>query len=544
MRERKVRLGRHLAAKDWSYLWGWLVLAWVVCAAQWLYSVLPFRPWLESVARIHPLFVGVFVLLAQTRLWMVDPLFDTTAFWRTRPIGSARLLAAKVGSSFLLLVAPCSLIETLPLVVNPGLPERDLLLTLSGSLLWYGAFCAMAALIALFSRDLPTNAVLLAASAFVLLSWYGYRHRASPPEPLTLHGAAVEASRNLVLALFAIGASVLTLIALGRTRRRREALVLIGLALLLAFLLEQSWTLALVEPLAPRPTRSTDGRAPELRLRVVGPGGKFVDGYGPVTSGGIREARLSLSFAVDGPGEGLVLVQTGYDTAAVVGDQGNRRVHADVQRPAPVLAWWPYPAESALPCRNPAIHPPWETSGAPAGHMPFEVYRLRTAAPDDDSTPALSALRGRLFLSVRRPRVVARVAVRPGAVLSAPGHRLRIVQTSDGRLPLAVRMIREYVSPPIFGHAFATPPGWLLFYNARRAECLGKGGLTGSFGLPLPLRRVENTWGFDLGPLLALRPPVLELETSRRLARGGRAGPARGGRGRAPRRPLRGERFP
>jgi len=136
-----------------------------------------------------------------------------------------------------------------------------------------------------------------------------------------------------------------------------------------------------------------------------------------------------------------------------------------------------------------------------SGESPFEIFQLDAESSGDPSTPRLSEVRGRLFLSVLRPRVVVRAPARPGAVLAAPGDRVRIVDTWPDRRPIEVRLRRQFVAPAIFGEALTTPPEWLLLHNPARGECVRDGGGGGRSWRPsgLPLKGYDMSWSFGGG---------------------------------------------
>ena len=156
-----------------------------------------------------------------------------------------------------------------------------------------------------------------------------------------------------------------------------------------------------------------DRRAPEIQVRP-GRGGfsKSTVARGPFAREEHDDVRLSVAFAVEGLPPDLALMQTGYETTAVVDGRGSRHVRVDTRRPTRRV-WWNHPVEAVLPCRDPGFPPPWEPSVSLSGESPFEIFQLDAESSGDPSTPRLSEVRGRLFLSVLRPRVVVRAPARP-----------------------------------------------------------------------------------------------------------------------------------
>jgi hypothetical protein len=503
----------HLARKEWRYAWGWLLLAWAATGSLWLHLLGPWRGLglsggpARDLGLLHTLLVSLVVLLVQSRLFQMDPLFGTTSFWVTRPIGRWRLLFAKVAVAGMALVLPCSLIETAPLAaMGLHLPLRDLVLSAAGTVLWYSALCAVGAVPAVLTRGLTTMVLssLGGGIAGLLLFPYAGRPYLNSPGFFdgTLHGAAVEAGRAVTLAALAVGSSLAILVTLSRSGRRRETLILVGLSIVAVFVWDRSWSGGLLKTLAPPRT----GAAASVLVNPI----QASLGRGGYRQGGLRfpdrrpgaPAPLSVSFSLTGLPEGLVVEQTGYETTARVGGQDQRRVRVEWGR------WlgspnglWPNAIEMALDCREPHIHPPWESNEAPPDEPSFEIFQVAPASETDRSTPGLSEVRGTLFMSVVRPRLVARAPARTGETLEVPGHRFRIVGVSHERLPLQIRMIHDSVEPPLFRRAFATPAGWIVLHNPARKECLhdntyGSGSPL-TFGLPF--LRSDSAWVFNGG---------------------------------------------
>jgi hypothetical protein len=456
---------RHLMAKDWRYVRAGAIGSWALVVAAWAVVDLDPDLWfLTALVHALALLLPFFVF---GRLLQLDPVLGDTSFWLTRPIDRTVQLASKIAVGFGAVLAPCLVLSVAPLALRGlAMTPRDYVLTLGSMVIRYMFVAWFVLIVGAVARNLAET--LLAATAFALVVGGGvaiYDRYWVPAD------FVYEASFAVVLALLLPLQSILSIYVLYRWRRMAPAFTAFVLTGIAITAMGREWQWNLMKPLMAMAPRPAAGRRADWPIKV-----QVLSQHGLRRE--IRGAGPSLLVRIDGIPEGMSLVQTGFETRAVL--WSGREAHWDYATDWKLedeldRHWIPSAAEAALGCPRRA-----------STVREQDVQVLKSGI----DPRWMSHLDGRLRFLVVRTSVSQRAKV-DGGRLRFPGGR---VVGRSARLNEAVVLRLERLSLSPF--PWPTRPPSPQLFDPVSGDCvsLGTPTLRGGGSFTLPIEAVESRY--------------------------------------------------
>jgi hypothetical protein len=472
-----MRLLRHIVAKDLRRL-RWPLLAWLLiivvrvavtaARSELAFDDLSRRFALENLSDLLMLIDALMLVLLVSWLVHDEPLVGTDAFWLTRPIGSTRLMGAKLAFAILFLVAAPALAQSIVAAVavrSPGHAVRLLPGLLISQSLWVAALIAFATLTPSVTRFLLALVAAAAAGAvaisglIVLLMMRA--EESDYPTPELSDPSSVVPGWSLWLAVAVI------VIALQYRTRRPQLAICAGLAgVVSTVVIVTAWpwrsaglpepdpgawardsaaVTAVLDPGAPYVTdargmrrRSLVNKLIAVPIRLTGVPSRYA-----IQSLGVR-SRLELA-----GGSTVQSAQGGSVPVPLEGEQRAPAYLAPVQAvllPSQLVGW----RDESRVAQWPIV------LKLPAG----EYERVR-------STPGRLTATIEAFL--RESRLVGSIPLVPGATLNGATiqFELRRVERWPGGCSVLVREIRSTGSRPVFRRSYL-----YFLRNVQRGEAV------------------------------------------------------------------------
>jgi hypothetical protein len=451
----------HLMAKDWLYIRLWAFVCWGLTIAAWLALDMAGHPHLRHVSGVVHLIALLLPFVAVVRLFQLDPVLDSTAFWPTRPLGRTHVLAAKLAVAWGAVLGPCLLLSVAPLALRGmGLTARDYVLAVAAMLVRYLLIGWFALLVAGVARNLGAAALVAAALAVAIAV---VTHLSEIAFTST---APDDASFVVALSVLLPAQALVYLHVLYRTKRLGYAAAVVALSGVAILALRSewrsswsgSWMAVVAPPAAPRSV----GTRTHWPIRV-----EFLERRGQVLSwqrGWGEGQRATAGVRIHGLEPGMSLRQLGSETRLDDVSGVRRWDDYDIDwhvEGIPVGGWMPRPA-AVLGC----ISGSGVTGSVQVVSLPGTGDSWRTSW---DRLSRLERIVGSLKFSVVRWSVRERVPV-DGGTLRFPGGRFVAARPriAGGGTAIVLRQERLSLLPFPSPRESHRP---VLFYPAT-ADCL------------------------------------------------------------------------